>query len=149
MKILRKKEYDDLINQIKVAESKIRDQKKYYEDKNSELNKKITDLEKEKCALTSELEKLTENLKRTEDILVTKENKLIKIRQEKVKINQQKIEFYSRIGGLTKENNKLKKEIEDKNQKIENLKEDFRKNHKKLTVNQYDKRLKGINKKEN
>lgn len=63
MKILRKKEYDDLINQIKVAESKIRDQKKYYEDKNSELNKKITDLEKEKCALTSELEKLTENLK--------------------------------------------------------------------------------------
>lgn len=40
MKILRKKEYDDLINQIKVAESKIRDQKKYYEDKNSELNKK-------------------------------------------------------------------------------------------------------------
>ena len=41
------------------------------------------------------------------------------------------------------------KELEDKNQKIENLKEDFRKNHKKLTVNQYDKRLKGINKKEN
>ena len=39
--------------------------------------------------------------------------------------------------------------LEDKNQKIENLKEDFRKNHKKLTVNQYDKRLKGINKKEN
>ena len=69
---------------------------------------------------------------------------------EKINIISQKKKIYaSKIGGLTKENNKLRTEIKDKNQKIENLKEDFRKNHKKLTVNQYDKRLKGINKKEN
>lgn len=69
---------------------------------------------------------------------------------EKINIISQKKKIYaSKIGGLTKENNKLRTEIKDKNQKIENLKEDFRKNHKKLTINQYDKRLKGVNKKEN
>ena len=69
---------------------------------------------------------------------------------EKIDSILQKSKIYaSRIGGLKKENNKLINEIKDKTQKIENLKEDFRKNHKKVTVNQYDKRLKGINKKEN
>lgn len=64
-------------------------------------------------------------------------------------VSQEKKIYASRIGGLQKQNNKLKAEIKDKTQKIENLKEDFRKNHKKLTINQYDKRLKGVNKKEN
>lgn len=149
MKILRKRDYDDLIKQIKNAENQTRDQKKFYENKQDELEKKIKDLELDKNNLISKEEKLTKSLKSMEDIVVSKDIKIEKLNKQIADISKKKHSLSSRIGGLKKENNKLKDEVKDKNQKIENLKEDFRKNHRKLTVNQYDKRLKVVNKKEN
>lgn len=142
MKLLRKKEYDDLIRQIKNAENQTRDQKKIYENRQSKLEKKINDLELEKNKLISEEEELTKNLKSMEDIIVSKDVKVNEMIKKLDRISQKNKTYSSRIGGLQKENNKLRNEIKDKNQKIENFKEDFRKNHRKLTVNQYDKRLK-------
>lgn len=149
MKILRKKVYDDLINQIKSAEDKVRDQKKYYENKQLYLEKEIEDLKAEKKKFNSTEEELTRKLKNLGDIVVSKNLKIEEMNEKIDSVSQKKKIYASRIGGLQKQNNKLKNEIKDKTQKIENLKEDFRKTHKKLTINQYDKRLKGINKKEN
>lgn len=149
MKILRKKDYDDLINQIKYAEDKVRDQKKYYENKQLYLEKEIEDLKAEKKKFNSTEEELTRKLKNLEDIVVSKNLKIEEMNEKIDSVSQKKKIYASRIGGLQKQNNKLKDEIKDKTQKIENLKEGFRKTHKKLTINQYDKRLKGINKKEN
>lgn len=72
MKILRKKDYDDLIIQIKSAEDKVRDQKKYYENKQLYLEKEIEILETEKKKFNSTEEELTKKLKNLEDIVVSK-----------------------------------------------------------------------------
>ena len=149
MKILRKRDYDDLINQIKSAENQVRDQKTYYENRQFYLKKEIETLEKEKKKFNSTEEELTKKLKNLEDIVVSKNLKIEEMNERIDSVSQKKKIYASRIGGLQKQNNKLKAEIKDKTQKIENLKEDFRKNHKKVTVNQYDKRLKVVNKKEN
>lgn len=149
MKILFRKDYDDLLNQIASAEALANGKQKEISKKNKELIEKTTELEKCK----GELEK------KNKELLSVKE-RLTKITREKdtldessaieiKELKQKNRAINGRKGGYTAKINKLEKELEEEKEKnkhqaeiIENYKEELQKRIPKKTVMEYAKRIK-------
>lgn len=134
MKILTNENYKDLLREISDAEESLNKEIL----KNNDLKRKLeaTSLErstamKNNIELLKKIDELKEKIKLMELSVSRLSSKLRKIT--------------GRCGGLTKHNNKLLAELEIANEKINNYRLYSRKNHIKMTVNQYDKRLPSIN----
>lgn len=151
MKILKNSTYEDLQNQIKQAEASAKDNNKKYNSmklrkEGLEEELKVASIKLERCKKELEVQ-TTENKQNKESLLSA--NKGIEELSKKYK------NICDSKGGLTKQNNKLKKEnieqsklIDDLNKKIENFKNELKKFHKPKTINEYDHKYKTYNKKE-
>lgn len=143
MKVLLNSTYQDMLDQIKQSENCAIDfskKEKQFQGKIEELKlkNKTLELEKQKAIETNvELLKAKDSLKSTIEVIKSSNEKL----SSKLKIAN------SRIGGLQAHNNKLSKQILDALEAIKNYKDVLAKRHTRLSVNQYDKKLKPINKK--
>ncbi len=142
MKILSNSQYKELENNISGLEKQIRDLKKKNDDNKVLFETKISNVicEKEEQLLkNSQLLEELNNIK-SETILIKEKNdsleRTLKSLEEKIKVAN------GRLGGLTKENNKLQNELKISNEKIENYKIHLENNRIKLTPKQYDLRLK-------
>ncbi len=150
MKILTNKNYDDLLKQIKqgmYVQKDFQKEKKSLNDEIDELQITKHKLLDKNAELLNDIEKLSLKCK------ILNEEKLILDEkfQESKKIVSEYLEKLKsatgRIGGLQKENNKLKSGLVSANEKLENFSKHCKLMHMPLTVNQYDKRLKPSNKK--
>lgn len=142
MKILSNSQYKELETNISELEKQIRDLKKKNDDNKVLFATKISNVicEKEEQLLkNSQLLEELNNIK-SETILIKEKNdsleRTLKSLEEKIKVAN------GRLGGLTKENNKLQNELKISNEKIENYKIHLENNRIKLTPKQYDLRLK-------
>lgn len=142
MKILSNKRYEDMKDQIKQGEYAYADfqrKKKDFENKIDELEKNNKDLIHKTTELISEKHELSLQKEIIQDNYDSLQNALDET-TEKLR------SATGRIGGLQKYNNKLKKLLEDAEEKINNFKERCKSEHVPLTINQYDKRFKPVNK---
>lgn len=142
MKILSNKRYEDMEHQIKQGEYAAAD----FQRKKKDFEKKIDELENDKknlinknAELTSEKSELSQQKETIQDNYDSLQNALDETTERLRSAT-------GRIGGLQKYNNKLKKLLEDAEEKINNFKERCKSEHVPLTINQYDKRFKPVNK---
>ena len=134
MKILSEDKYKDLLREIDDAEESLNKEIL----KNNDLKRKIEVVSLEKATAvenTVELLRKIDNLK--------EKMKLMELSVSRLSSKLRRIT--GRCGGLTKHNNKLLAELQIAKERINNYRLYSRKNHVKMTVNQYDKRLPSVN----
>ena len=140
MKILSNSDYKDLNDQIKIAESNVRDRDKKIKNNNEKIEMQKLEIEKLKSTI-KELEKKVDNCHQN---MLSKNHEYIKLEQELLKEQELKQYFRSSNGGLIKENNKLKNKVYILETNLNNFKKFYQESYKKKSVNEYDKRLKSI-----
>ncbi len=142
MKILSNKRYEDMKNQIKQGEHAAVDfqrVKKDFERKIDALESDIKNLINKNVELTSEKSELNQ----AKEIIKDNYDSLQSVLEE---TTEKLRSANGRVGGLQKHNNKLTTLLEEAEKRINNLKTQYKAQHVPLTINQYDKRLKPINK---
>lgn len=152
MKILSNDDYKNINEEIKTLENKIRDKEKAIKDK-----EKIIKDKDEKLLMQEEIiERINIQLKeKTQEIincnqnLTSKNHEIIKLEAKLLKEIELKQYYRSSNGGLVKENNKLRQKVYILETNVNNFKQYYKETHKNKSINEYDKKLKGINKRSN
>lgn len=142
MKILFQKDYDDLLGQIKRAESSANEAHKKLSKKNSEiLGKEI------------QIENLQKNFDSKCKTLLMTESELVNVREQRDKVeedlkelkkkyrkqNSQKGGYVTHINNLTNELEQVKVQLSEKDRIIENLRTEIKKIIPKKSVIDYEK----------
>lgn len=142
MKILFQKDYDDLLNQIKRAESSA-----------NEAHRKLSKMNSEILGKEIQLENLEANLEKKNKTLLLTETELLKIKEQRDKAELEVIELKkknriknSQKGGYIKQINKLTNELKQTKEKlsekdviINNFKTELKKHIPKKSVIEYEK----------
>lgn len=148
MKVLFQKEYKDLLNQITSAETFANEKQREISEKNRELSSKSSEIVKIKKELIKKEKELT--FTKEELLKMTKEKKAIdEISSAEIKkLKEKNREVNGRIGGYTARINRLQKELEEEKKKslekdniIENFKNELKKHTQKKSVINYEKRI--------
>ncbi len=142
MKILFNSTYEDLLGQIKQGDDSIRDHLQKEKDLERELENEVL----QKGQVQKENDKL---IKTNVNLLEQCDSLKLQVEhlQESLITMSKKLQSsYAKNGGLKKQNNKLSSELVKIKCILESYKDCHDKIHPKKTVNQYDKRLKAINK---
>ena len=142
MKILFQKDYDDLLSQIKRAESSA-----------NEAHRKLSKMNSEILGKEIQLENLEANLEKKNKTLLLTETELLKIKEQRDKAELEVIELKkknrmknSQKGGYIKQINKLTNELKQTKEKlsekdviINNFKTELKKHIPKKSVIEYEK----------
>jgi len=130
MKIMTNASYFDLLGEIERAESSLSEERFAIK----KLNREKARLESNNKGLSADKVRLSKEREMLNSKLATAHSSTLKLSNKLRKSN-------SRCGGLTKQNNKLKRELEVVHEILKNYRDYFKRNHVQLTINQYDKRI--------
>lgn len=142
MKILFQKDYDDLLSQIKRAESSA-----------NEAHRKLSKMNSEILGKEIQLENLEANLEKKNKTLLLTETELLKIKEQRDKAelevvelkkknrmkNSQKGGYIKQINKLTNELKQTKEKLSEKDVIINNFKTELKKHIPKKSVIEYEK----------
>lgn len=142
MKILFQKDYDDLLSQIKRAESSA-----------NEAHRKLSKMNSEILGKEIQLENLEANLEKKNKTLLLTETELLKIKEQRDKAelevielkkknrmkNSQKGGYIKQINKLTNELKQTKEKLSEKDAIINNFKTELKKHIPKKSVIEYEK----------